>query len=566
MKTLIISILLLFAQQASANTFFDQLCEFNPNWKKYKEHITSEKAIQINSEVEYVQVHLTNVLSLLRSNPTDRLTSAQIEMRSHLIQVLDDYRLAGKFPINYYRMERIPVFIDEHNTHCAVGHLMQQTGYDFLAKEISAMDNYVWVKDLKDARVIEWQKASGFTLEELKIIQGAYDFYMENAFILPNRHEIPQKPACATAYFEDESTGEELAHVDTNLWFHGEGKNGVLNGKWVQNYAVGIPWILGYFKNGKRTGQWKEYYQGTDILCRTENWRDDKLNGMRIRFDRNGEIIEEILFKDGNAITKTNYDRADGTKSIRKPLDSLNLSTEVYTLAGRLLASGNEQVHNPGNLLWFQNIELTALNSAAITARDMPISNTLQSNGGMNGFFGHPLRPTLFQTPPLVNYKKVGKWIYYGDSDNSLSKDYRSLTFGAHIESNFEHLGVTLSEIIADLKVSSLKNPFDSVVVYFENDAAHDFIAFGENQYKHIHLSYHDSNPATPEIDHFPRIAHYYYQSNGELHARLKEIGEYDKNGWRIGEWKHFDLRRQLVKLENYLIPHKEEELVFGQN
>jgi len=566
MKTLTISILLLFAQQVSANTFFNQLCEFNPNWKKYEERIQSKQSIQITSEVEYVQVHLTSVLSILRTNPTEHLTSKQLDTRLHLMQLLDEYRLAGKFPINYYRYERIPVFIDEHNTHCAVGYLMQQTGYDFLAMEISAKDNYVWVKDLKDTRVIEWQQSSGFTLEELKIIQGAYDFYMENALILPNRYEIPQKPACATAYFEDQLTGEELAHVDANLWFHGEGKNGILNGKWVQNYGVGIPWIVGFFKNGKRTGQWKEYYQGTDILCRTENWRDDELNGMRIRFDRNGEIIEEILFKDGNAVTKTNYDRAEGTKSIRTPLDSLNLYTEVYTLEGRLLAAGNEQVDNPGNLLWFQNIELTALNSAAITARDTPLSNTLQSNGGMNGIFGHPQRRTLFQTPPLVDYKKVGKWIYFGDSDHSLSADYRSLTFGDHIEKDFEHFGMKLSDMVSELQVSCLENPFDSIVVHYKNNVVFDFIGYGNSKLKHVHLSYHDSNPSTPEIDHFYLISPYSHQVNAQVLPRLKEIGEYDENGWRIGEWKHFNTNLQLVKLETYLVPHKEEELVVGQN
>ena len=51
--------------------------------------------------------------------------------------------------------------------------------------------------------------------------------------------------------------------------------------------------------NGKRSGRWKEYYPGTAILCRTEHWRNDLLNGVRTRYDKNGKIIETILFKDG---------------------------------------------------------------------------------------------------------------------------------------------------------------------------------------------------------------------------------------------------------------------------
>ena len=62
-----------------------------------------------------------------------------------------------------------------------------------------------------------------------------------------------------------------------NVWLFGEGKNGKLHGRWIQNYRSGKPWIAGYFNHGQRSGQWKEYYQGTTKLCRTENWRNDKL-------------------------------------------------------------------------------------------------------------------------------------------------------------------------------------------------------------------------------------------------------------------------------------------------
>ncbi len=568
MKTIITFILLLgLTQQVAANTFFNQLCEFNLNWKKYESRIPDKEAIEFASDVEYIQAHLESVLTLLRSNPTDHLNKAQLDSRSHLIEVLDAYRIAGRFPINYYRQERIPVFIDEHDTHCAVGFLLQETGYEPLAREISEKDNYVWVKDISDLRVIEWQEKSGFTLEELKIIQGAYDFYMPDAFIAPNRYEIPQKPACTKAYFENEMTSEKLERTEANVWFFGEGKKGVLNGRWEQNYAVGIPWIAGYYKNGKRTGQWKEYYQGTDILCRTENWRDDELNGVRIRFDREGVIIEEILFKDGNAVTKTNYDRVEGTKSIRTPLDSVLLYNETYTLAGRLLATGNERVHNPGNLLWFQNIELTALNSVAITARSFEQNDPIQLGGSLsNGRFGHPLSRNLFQTPPLVEYKKEGEWVYYGDSDQSLAVDYRALTFSNRIKVDFQHFGKELSVMTEAMDDAGVKSQFDSLIIHYDNNVVFDFIGYGEKEYKHVHFVYFDSDPSTPELDSYYLVSDYFNGPEFSPIPLLSEVGEYNAKGYRIGEWKHYDKFQNLFKVENYLIPHREEELVLGQN
>lgn len=566
MKTIITSILLFgLAQQVAANSFFNQLCEFNPNWEKYESRIPDQDAVEFTSEVEYIQAHLTSVLSILRSNPTEQLNAKQLTSRFHLIDVLDEYREAGIFPINYYRKERIPVFIDEHNTHCAVGFLMRETGYEFLAKDIAAADNYIWVKDITDERAIAWQAKSGFTLEELKIIQGAYDFYMEDALFAPNKYEIPQKPACATAYFEDPLTGEELERTEANVWFYGEGKKGILNGKWEQNYGVGIPWIEGYYKNGKRTGQWKEYYQGTDILCRTENWRDDKLNGVRIRFDREGVIVEEILFKDGEAVTKTNYDRAEGTKSIRTPLGDDLLHNETYTLAGRLLASGDERVHNPGNLLWFQNIELTALNSVAITARSIE-QNDIQIGRGLNGRSGHPMRASLFQTPPLVEYKKEGKWIYYDDADQNLAIDYRALTFSDRIKVDFQHFGKELSLMTEVMSEIGVKNQFDSLVVQYENNVVFDFFGYGEKEFKHVHFAYFDSDLSTPQLENVIYVSDYFNPSPIERAPRIKEVGQYNASGYRVGEWKHFDIHQNLFKVEKYLIPHKEEEIVFGQN
>jgi antitoxin component YwqK of YwqJK toxin-antitoxin module len=567
MKAIITSILLLgLAQQVSANSFFKQLCEFNPNWKKYETRILDKEAIEFTSEVEYIQTHLTTVLSILRSNPTDHLNATQLNSRLHLIEVLNDYRLAGRFPLNYYRNERTPVFIDEHNTHCAVGFLIRETGYESLALDIAAANNYVWVKDITDARVIQWQKASGFTLEELKIIQGAYDSYMPNAFIAPNRYEIPQKPACATAYFEDETSGKELPHTKENVWFYGDGKYGKLNGRWEQNYAVGIPWIVGYYSNGKRTGQWKEYYQGTDILCRTENWRDDELNGVRIRFDREGVIIEEILFKDGDAVTKTNYDRVEGTKSIRTPLDSELLYNETYTLAGRLLATGNERVHNPGNLLWFQNIELTALNSVAISARSFEQNDNSELIPTLgNGRFGGSLSRNLFQTPPLVEYKKEGKWKFYGDSDQSLAMDYRSLTFSNRIKVDFQYFGKELSVLTEAMDEAGVKSQFDSLIIHYDNNVVFDFIGYGEKEYKHVHFVYYDSNPWTPELDSYHLVSDYFNGPEFSPAPLLSEVGEYNAKGYRIGEWKHYDKFQNLFKVENYLMPHKEEELVLGK-
>lgn len=543
---------MLFAQQIYAGTFYDQLCEFNFNWKKYMLRAPEGEARSFSSEKDYVQAHLESVLAILNSNPVTGLNKEQYDSRIRMIGLLEGYREAGRFPINYYRYERIPVFIDQDGTHCAVAYLLQQTGNEELAQRIAAAGNYAWVKDIHEAGLLEWQKTSGLSIEELKLIQGAYDSYMPNGFFLANKYEIPQKPGVMQVYFNNKYTGKPMAAKPENVWCKGEGENGVLNGAWIQNYAAGIPWIEGYYENGKRSGQWKEYYQGTGQLCRTENWRDDKLNGTRKRYDRSGKLIEEILFKDGNAITKTNYDLMQGLIYVRKPIDSTLLKTEVYSDKGALIAWGNETVYNPGNLLWFQNIELTALNSISIKSRDLSTNGLISSSDySYRGI-------DLYGTPPLVEYKKQGTWTYYREyrKSNELVKKQGSMR--GYLQYDYPHYGNELTLCIARFDDKKIIAGYDSVRVAYIDNTMQDMYGYSATDYTHIRVQYYPQTIA--EMSFHPGFNNMYYPGQEETYPPVKCIGEYNRNGERVGTWKYFTENSELYKTETFLIARKDEE------
>ncbi|MEO8148636.1 MAG: hypothetical protein ABI723_13405 [Bacteroidia bacterium] len=556
MKKYITSILLLLAvQQIFAVTFYDQLCQFNFNWKKYKAQAPVGEARKFNSDKEYVQAHLTNVLGILRSNPVDQLNANQFNSRMHLIELLDEYRLAGNFPINYYVHERIPVFIDEHQTHCAVGYLLQQTGHEDMALRIASADNYAWLKDINDMEFPAWQQSSGFSLEELKLIQGAYDYYMPNALVVENKYEIPQKPACMTMYFENPNNGRPGLKKPENTWCKGEGENGVLNGSWIQNFTKGMPWITGYYEKGKRSGQWQEYYQGTNQLCRTENWRNDKLNGIRKRYDRSGKLIEEILFADGNAVTKTNHDLHDSLTWIRKPLDSNLVYTEVFTFAGAKIASGHERIYNPGNLLWFQNIELTALNSAAITSRDIVSSNG--KNNDYQAIFNPHGRMALYNTPPLVEYKKEGDWIYYKEFSINVIKQKSSNEVRELFTNNYKHFGSALFQSIMMFDNLKINAAYDSIKVTYANNNLQNFYGYSPLDFTHLQICYFSKPAIIDDIRSFS-LSHHLY--GGEPAPVIKEYGQYNKANERIGVWKHYNKNRELCRIENYILARREDD------
>ena len=531
-------LLLVGISESFSNTLYSQLCKFNPNWENHECLAPKEGIQQFNSDREYVQAHLKSVIAILRNTSLDYCQFDQYQSRLQLIEVLEAYRVAGNFPINYNWRSRVPVFIDAHNTHCAVGYLLKETGHEKLAKEIASNNNFAWVEDIKNPALLEWQKSSGFSLEELKLIQGAYDFYLPNALELPNKYEVPQQPKCMTLYFEKTKI---FGFKDKeNIWCYGEGKNGILNGVWKQNYAKGIPWIKGYYTNGKRTGQWEEYYPGTNQLCRTENWRDDELNGIRKRFNRSGELVEEILFKDGKAITKTNYDLKASLKWIRKPLDTGLMETEVYNFGGALIAEGKEKVHNPGNLLWFQNIELTALNTAAITSRN--VVSPAQTSA------------RLFNQIPLVKYKKEGLWTYYKDTNPNNEDGNQRNNVKSSLKNHYAHFGKTLLPAIQMFEEIKLKQDLNSIQVVYENDIVQHLYGYGDRDYVHLNIQYHDLI--------IPQIINIYGNKNRtpEMKPRVKEFGQYNKANQKIGNWKYINELDQIYKTEHYAKYRKKEE------
>jgi hypothetical protein len=571
MKKILIPIVCIgMAISARAESLFDQLVTFNPNWQSYETQLDFGSSMDFESDREYIQTHLTNVLQILRSNATEQLTCVQLNTRSSLIDVLESYKDRGLFPMNYYRQERIPVFIDEHNTHCAVGYLLMETGYDDVAHRISAKNNYVWVKDIDDAVLPQLQAFSGFTIEEIKLIQGAYDFYDPYARTKPNRMEIPQAPAVVSMNFEGKNVEVANNQDLKSVWYYGEGKDSVLHGKWVQNYRVGIPWIEGYFENGNRTGSWKEYYQGTTILCRTEHWRNDKLNGVRTRYDRQGNIIERITFKDGEAVQKINYDLQGDIEWVRKPIDSITLQTEAYSLTGYLLAKGKEQISNPsGRLQWFQDIELTALNTFAITARDgapgytesgMPVySNQII---GSNNFVSHieyidSYAPIQFggsfnQGPGLVNYIKVGEWKYYNEfTAESYSAPAESSV--DYLNKDFPHFGVQISTQLQNTDIECLQQSFDSLQVQYASGRIQDLKGYSPEAATRFGVILNEEQPI------FYGFAE--YQGLGrKQYPTIKEMGELNENGYRIGEWVVYDIHGKPSRYIKYIQPFKKEE------
>lgn len=151
------------------------LREVNKEWRTMDPSpADGERVVHFANEAERIATHLRMVRAYLRAHTPAGLTPAARAERAALLDKLGAYADRGLFPQNNVLPYRNPVFIDPHNTACAVGQLMIESGNEALARSIQHDMNLAYVHDMKRDDVFAWATASGFTENELAWIQPGY--------------------------------------------------------------------------------------------------------------------------------------------------------------------------------------------------------------------------------------------------------------------------------------------------------------------------------------------------------------------------------------------------------
>ncbi len=152
--------------------------EVNRQWQHHALPLVTTP-VRFTNDTERIAQHLHLVREHLATHAPAGLSSTQRMERDELLEVLDRYADAGRFPKNQVLPYRNPIFIDPFGTACAVGHLMIASGDRPLAERIdAAMETGYLAEILADARfhdpVATWAAAHGFTADELAWIQPGY--------------------------------------------------------------------------------------------------------------------------------------------------------------------------------------------------------------------------------------------------------------------------------------------------------------------------------------------------------------------------------------------------------
>ena len=88
---------------------------------------------------------------------------------------LATYRDYGLFPQNEGQSSApAPIFVDDHDTACAVGMLMRWSGWEKQVATIRSESNLVYVPDVSSGAIASWTATSGLTIEEAALVQPGY--------------------------------------------------------------------------------------------------------------------------------------------------------------------------------------------------------------------------------------------------------------------------------------------------------------------------------------------------------------------------------------------------------
>jgi hypothetical protein len=144
---------------------------------------TTDNELRIRTHLEYVE-------NLLRQKDVSGLSPELRANRSHMLDLLHEYWSAGVFPKNYdYYGQRKPCFIDNDNTICAVGYLVEQTAGRQVAEDINSIYKYDELLAMNDPTVEEWIAGSGLSSEECAMIQPTYG-WQQPIYIYPSKNYI----------------------------------------------------------------------------------------------------------------------------------------------------------------------------------------------------------------------------------------------------------------------------------------------------------------------------------------------------------------------------------------
>jgi hypothetical protein len=164
--------------------------------RRHFDVVISLLVVSTPTSIEHALIRLENASGTRWSDvERDRVGRQLLAMRYLQLLRLKAYRDRGVFPLNEgHASSATPIFVDEHDTACAVGQLMRLSGWTREVASIQKANNLIYVTDIEDGPAADWVLTSGLTIEEAALIQPAYGNFPMYPLPVPIDAVRPNEP------------------------------------------------------------------------------------------------------------------------------------------------------------------------------------------------------------------------------------------------------------------------------------------------------------------------------------------------------------------------------------
>lgn len=122
-----------------------------------------------------------------------QLRAQLAERRALNLERFERYARRGEFPDNHLRPGMLNVLIDDEGKICAAANLMALDGLMGLVQQTADASNTLRFADVHQGPLLAWMLSSGFTQEEIDLIQEPYDFIpVDEPRLVPRREDAEQ--------------------------------------------------------------------------------------------------------------------------------------------------------------------------------------------------------------------------------------------------------------------------------------------------------------------------------------------------------------------------------------
>lgn len=115
----------------------------------------------------------------LRIAPQRHLDRAQVraalaKARATNLAAFRAYQKKGVFPSNTFTGGKANVWLDAAGNYCAAATIIKMSGQDALVAKVAEQNNFIRLADVEQGPLMDWMLTSGFTQEEIALIQEPF--------------------------------------------------------------------------------------------------------------------------------------------------------------------------------------------------------------------------------------------------------------------------------------------------------------------------------------------------------------------------------------------------------